>query len=358
MLRFAARAAPALTLTVLLTVLAISCADGRRVDDVVEGIVDGKDEQRFEFSHGQMGTLFKIVLYAADSSNASAAARAAFARIDTLNQRLSDYLVDSEVNRLSATSGDERWVSVSDDLWQVLSASQELASLTDGAFDATVGPLTVLWRWAMRRNQLPPMDRLAHAMKAVGYTGVSLDSTTRSVLLSKAGMRLDFGGIAKGYAVDAAYAVLAGYGVTRMLVDGGGDIRVGDAPPDEQGWRIEARLVRDGLLADETVTLVQTAVATSGSTYRYIESGGMRYSHILDPKTGMGLTEERIVTVVAPTCMEADGLASVLSVMGGEVGVEFATGMGVAARVLEARGETYLAWETGGFGRMEGDGRR
>ncbi|MCH8961188.1 MAG: FAD:protein FMN transferase, partial [Bacteroidetes bacterium] len=172
--------------------------------------VEGRAQplERYAFSRGQMGTTFNIVLYAPDSVLARRAADAAFARIDTLNQRLSDYLVDSELSRLSATAGEGRAVPVSDDLWTVLMAAQRMAEQTGGAFDVTVGPLTRLWRWAMRRNRLPPEDRLEQARKAVGYRHLVLDRAARAVGLKKPGMRLDLGGIAKGFAVDEALAVL------------------------------------------------------------------------------------------------------------------------------------------------------
>ena len=112
--------------------------------------------ERYAFSRAQMGTQFNIVLYAPDSTLARHAVDAAFARIDTLNQHLSDYLADSELNRLSATAGSGQDVPVGDALWTVLHDAQRLAAQTDGAFDVTVGPLTRLWRWAMRRGRLPP----------------------------------------------------------------------------------------------------------------------------------------------------------------------------------------------------------
>ncbi len=307
--------------------------------------VEGRAQplERYAFSQGQMGTTFNIVLYAPDSALARRAADAAFARIDTLNQRLSDYLADSELSRLSATAGEGQAVPVSDDLWTVLKAAQHLAEQTDGAFDVTVGPLTRLWRWAMRRNRLPPEDELEQARQAVGYRHLALDSAARAVCLKKPGMRLDLGGIAKGFAVDEALAVLQAHGLTRVLVDGGGDIRLGDPPPNARGWRIEvSRVMADGERVQEERFLARKAVATSGATYRYVEVDGVRYSHILDPHTGMGLSDERLVTVIAPTGMQADALASALSVLGPDDGLAFVAGLPeVAARFVLGRGEGY-----------------
>ena len=292
---------------------------------------------RYAFSHPQMGTEFRIVLYAPDSALAGRAAAAAFRRIDTLNQRLSDYLSDSELNRLSATAGTGQAVPVSDDLWMVLQAAQPLAEQAEGAFDVTVGPMTRLWRWARRRNQLPPPDELAEARQAVGFRHLRLDSLAQTVELRQPGMRLDLGGIAKGYAVDEALAMLGTYGLTRALVDGGGDLVVGAPPPDAEGWPIEVSGVDGaGEVVPEARLLAEAAIATSGDTYRFVEVDGVRYSHLLDPHTGMGLTHRSLVVVIAPTGMEADALASAVSVLGVERGEGLVAGRpGVSVRVIE-----------------------
>lgn len=270
--------------------------------------------QRFEFTHPQMGTLFRIVLYAGDAENASKAATAAFARIDSLNATFSDYLNDSELSRLSATAGSGESVPVSDDLWTVLTAARQLSLLSDGAFDITIGPLSRLWRRAFRRQAFPEPERIDAARRLVGFPRLSLDSSRQDVRLSLSGMRLDAGGIAKGYAVDAAMAVLLRYGIHRALIDGGGDLLAGDPPPNAPGWRIQ-RMENNG---KALTFLSNRAIATSGDTYRYLEWEGRRYSHIIDPRTGMGITESKLVTVEAPNCMTADALASAISILGKE----------------------------------------
>jgi thiamine biosynthesis lipoprotein len=298
-----------------------------------------------------MGTQFNIVLYAPDSVRVRRAADAAFARIDTLNQHLSDYLVESELSRLSATAGSGRDVPVSDDLWTVLAAAQHLAARTGGAFDVTVGPLTRLWRWAMRRDRLPPDDDLVQARGAVGYRHLVLDSAARTARLVRPGMRLDLGGIAKGYAVDEAMAVLQAHGLPRALVDGGGDLRLGDPPPGLLGWRIALSTIRaDGERTTEERFVARRAVATSGATYRYVEVDGVRYSHLLDPHTGRGMTDERLVTVIAPTGMQADALASALSILPPGDGLAFVDGLpGVAARVSQRAGAAYRQRQSPAF---------
>ena len=307
--------------------------------------------QRFEFSRARMGTEFRIVLYATDSLEASVAAASAFARIADLEQRLSDYRPDSELSRLGTTAGMDQAVRVSDDLWTVLVESQRWAHRSGGAFDITIGPLTRLWRWARRRGQLPLPDRLAAARESVGYAHVRLDSLAQSVTLERPGMQLDLGGIAKGYAADAALTVLRERGVPRALIDAGGDVVAGDPPPGqpgEPGWRVEiSGLDAAGRPTREVRFLTRAAIATSGPSYQFLEADGVRYSHIVDPRTGLGLTHQLEVTVFAPSGMQADALASAVSVLGPDAGLELAEKTpGVEARVLVPGGDNFVLRET------------
>lgn len=308
---------------------------------------DSDSPRRFEFSRPQMGTQFRIVLYATDSLDAAEAAAEAFARVEELEQGLSDYRPDSELSRLGATAGMDQAVGVSDDLWTVLAESQRWASRTGGAFDVTIGPLTRLWRWARRRGRLPSADQLQAAREPVGYTHMRLDSATHSVTLQRPGMRLDLGGIAKGYAADEALATLRRRGIPRALIDAGGDIVVGDPPMGEPGWRVEMSGVDgSGRPTRDQHVLTRAAIATSGASYQFLEIDGVRYSHIVDPRTGVGLTHQLEVTVIAPTGLQADALASVISVLGSEEGLELAEqSPGVEARVLEPLGDRFVLRE-------------
>jgi thiamine biosynthesis lipoprotein len=284
-----------------------------------------------------MAVPVRIVLYAPENAAATRAAEAAFSRIRQLNAILSDYDPESELRRLSSAAAEGKAVPVSKDLWQVLSQSQELSRRSAGAFDVTVGPAVRLWRRARRRHALPSPQRLRAARKLVGYQFVRLDSQHRAVELLKPGMQLDLGGIAKGYAVDEALAVLRQQGIGRALVDAGGDIVVGDPPPGKNGWRIGVtRLKADGP-PSRVVLLSRAAIATSGDTWQYVEIGGRRYSHIVDPHTGLGLTDHSSVTVVAPKGILADGLASAVSVLGPKKGLELIDATpGAAALIIRA----------------------
>ena len=275
---------------------------------------------RFEFAEPHMGTTFRVVLYAAPPEAADAAAGRAFARIADLDARLSDYRADSELSRLTATAVGHP-LPVSPDLLRVLARAQELARATDGAFDITVGPLTRLWRRARRQLALPAAEDLSAARAVTGYRLLHVDVAAGTAMVDRAGMRLDPGGIAKGYAADAALRVLAANGLPRALVAAGGDLAVGERPPDGSSWDVVlAGLEPERAAPDSPLGLVRAGVSTSGDAEQWVEIDGVRYSHILDPRTGLGLTGHTSVTVVAPDATTSDMLATAVSVLGPDDG--------------------------------------
>ena len=316
-----------------------------------------RTESRFEFTQPQMGLPFRIVLYAPDETAGQGAAAAAFARISQLNAILSDYDPDSELSRLSQTSGSGRPVKIGDDLWTVLERSQQLALRTSGAFDVTVGPYVNLWRKARREGRLPRADLLAEAGAAVGWGKLQLDSRGRTALLQVPNMRLDLGAIAKGYAVDEAMKVLQARGIVRALVAGGGDMALSGPPPGQKGWRIEvAPLDLSNAPPARFVFLAHAALATSGDVFQRLEVNGQRYSHIVNPKTGIGLTDHSLVTIVAPDCMTADSLATAVSVLGPDKGLKLvAQNRGCAVRIVRSPGAQLEVMESKEFERYCGE---
>lgn len=278
---------------------------------------------RSEFQQVHMGVPIKLVLYAPDEPTANEAADAAFARIARLDQVMSDYKPDSELSELSRPAGAGRAVPVSDDLWTVLARSQRLAEATGGAFDITVGPYVRLWRRARRSGEFPSAERLAEARDAVGFRYLRLDEKGRTAELLKPGMRLDLGGIAAGYAADEAMKILKARGVEHALIDISGDILAGEPPPGRDGWRIgfDAQGGAEGPPA-RYASLRGAALTVSGDAFQHVVIDGRRYSHIVDPRTGLGLTDQSSVTVIAPDCITADSLATAVSVLGPEAGLK------------------------------------
>jgi thiamine biosynthesis lipoprotein len=278
-----------------------------------------------------MGTLVRIELYTAGADQAKAAFRAAFARIAELDATLSDYRPESELNRVCRTAIGTP-VPAGADLFRVLAASRKLAEETDGAFDVTFGPVIRLWRQSRRDQRLPDTAALHQAAARCGYRKLHLDTARQTVMLDEPGMQLDLGGIAKGYAADAALAVLAGLGIHRALVAASGDLAFGDPPPGRHGWKI-------GLDSPAAVLqLANAAVSTSGDEEQHLDAGGRRYSHIIDPATSMALASPIAVTIVARRGVDADGLATAVSVLGAARGLAFMEARpGVAGRIVTDR---------------------
>jgi thiamine biosynthesis lipoprotein len=293
--------------------------------------------QRYRYTQIQMGVPMELVLYAADEPTANKGAEAAYERIKELNSVLSDYDPNSELSKLSDSAGQERAVPVGPDLWLVLSRSQDLAAQTGGAFDVTVGPYVKLWRRARRSKEFPPADRLAEARAAVGYRHLKLDEKNHTATLDATGMRLDLGGIAMGYACDEALKVLRAMGITRVLLDASGDILVGDAPPGAKGWKVGiAPLDKKDGPPSRYVLLTNAAVTTAGDAAQFVEIGGRRYSHIVDPHTGLGLSTHSSVTVIAPDCITADALDTAANVLGPTEGMKLIEQTpGAAAYIVE-----------------------
>ncbi len=266
-----------------------------------------------------MGTQFTIVLYAMDSRVASEAATAAFQRIAALEDIMSDYQADSELNLLCQKPPGIP-VPLSPELFDIFRQSEHVSKISDGAFDITVGPYVRLWRFARKRKVLPTPAELATARATVGWQKLRVDARTRTATLNVPGMRLDLGGIAKGYAADQALNEMKLRGISRALVAASGDIAVGDPPPREQGWKIGISGSKSSGSAS-ALLLHNCGISTSGDAEQSIDIGGIRYSHIVSPVSGLGLTERIQVTIVAPNATSTDGLATAVSVLGKEAGL-------------------------------------
>jgi thiamine biosynthesis lipoprotein len=260
----------------------------------------------YEGVEPHMGTLVRIQVYASGEAQAKAAFRAGFDRIAELDAILSDYRPDSELNRLPAHAGP--------DLFRVLEAAQALAEESGGAFDVTIGRVTRLWRQARKDGRPPAPEAVREALAHSGFRKLHLDPATRGVTVDDPEVKLDAGGIAKGYAADEALAAVRRAGVAIALVSVSGDLAIGAPPPGRGGWRVDA--------GGKVLELANAAVSTSGAAEQHLG----QYSHIVDPRTGMGITDPITVTVVAPRGIEADALATAISVLGAERGAALAAG--------------------------------
>lgn len=296
------------------------------------------DLHRFVFEKPEMGTLFRLVLWAPDQASADSAAAAAWGRVEQLNRTLSDYDPQSELSRLCAMTDDgpmAQPVHVGDDLWTVIATSVEASRLSDGSFDITVGPLTRLQREMRKTGQMPSPEQLREAKECIGWRYIKLDPEHRAVQLLHRRMRLDVGGIAKGYTSAQVLKTLSRLGIHQALCGAAGDISAGDPPPDRPYWIVGIQSLTDPAKIEGHVKLHNYAVSTSGDTYRGADVNGTRYSHIIDPRTGLGLTNHIGVTALAPEGITADWITKPISILGPEKGLEIIEKIpGAAARVV------------------------
>jgi len=272
--------------------------------------------QRFSRSEYLMGVEFRIDLYARSEMDATRAFKVAFSRIADLEQCMSNYRVDSELSQLCSNATPNEAIKVSNELWEVLVYAKQMSHWSHGAFDVTIGRVTKLWRRARRQRELPSEQRLGEELQFVGFEKLMLNPIDQSVTIRTPGLLIDLGAIGKGYAADEAMKILEELGITRAVVNASGDVRFGAAPPNSTGWPTGIGALSSAgppiLLQPQSYG----AVATSGDAFQFIEIDGKRYSHILDPRTGMPIQVRSSVSVWAATGMAADALASAVSVLG------------------------------------------
>jgi thiamine biosynthesis lipoprotein len=265
-----------------------------------------------------MGTVLEASLYAPDVATGRAVLEEIFARAERLDGLLSVYRPDSDVSRLNASPAGATQL-VDPDVATILVDSVGFSLLTGGAFDVTVGPLVDLWVEAASTGIIPTQAALDQALESVGADKISLRSDGRVALLVT-GMSVNLGGVAKGWALDRMREVLVERGIESALLNfGQSSTWAIGTPPDAQGWRLLARSAADGFLG--VMSLADTALSVSGTLGDFVEIGGRRYGHILDPRTGQPLTRRRQAIVLAPDAAIAEALSKALLVMGEEDGI-------------------------------------
>ena len=264
-----------------------------------------------------MGVVVRMDAYVPDTVNPARAFRAAFDRVAELDRRLSDYRQDSELRMVER----QAWrspVRISEDLFRVLEAALRLARDSGGAFDPTIGPVTRLLRSPSADEESEFESRVARAWATTGWTQVELDSTDRTVSIGRRGIQFDLGGIAKGYAADRALETLADAGVRKALVAVAGDIAAGEPPPGQTGWQVGVDAAGAPGTTERMLRLRNQAVSTSGSRERFHEQDGRKCSHILSRASSPCPPPGPAVSVVAPSGLEADGVATALMALGRE----------------------------------------
>jgi len=275
----------------------------------------GAQNKKYIFTENKMGSPFNLIFVTNDSLKAKHIAQDCFNLIDSLSQIFSDYDTTSEVNKINASAGLTP-IKVSPAMLDLLLLSKQAYHKSIGAYDITIGPLSLLWRKARKKQEFPTKAAIESARHLMGFNQVQIDSEKAIIFLPKKGMRLDFGGIAKGYIAQWVIDYLKSIGIKEALADAGGDISMSGAPLSSKGWLVGVNVpeTADDLLSKK-LELTSISVATSGDVYQFIENEGVKYSHIINPITGYGVTSLRNVTVIAPLGATADWLATACSIL-------------------------------------------
>lgn len=276
---------------------------------------ESQELARFEQTQFHMGVNVTIAVYCRDLQHAESALQKAFAVFERNNRLFSDYDSSSVINELCATDSTNNPVDVEPDVFELIEAAHKIAIETDGAFDYTLGRLTKLWRVSRKMKELPNAGELKKAVASSGYRHIKLTANSKQIQIDINELRMDFGGIAKGYSCDQALDELQQVGVESALINAGGDIAVSNPPPGKSGWRIALNELENGKTVRHFIVVANCGVATSGDQKKFVEIDGIRYSHIIDPTTGLGLAGHRQVTVIAKNGMLADAYASAFNVM-------------------------------------------
>lgn len=307
--------------------------------------------KRFTFSQPKMGSPFTIILYANDSLRAATIADKCFSLVDSLVFIFSDYIDSSELNRLCARAGKmSSPVTVSDPLFDILMLSKMAWEKSKGTFDITVGPLTRLWRKARKEAVFPSNKMVTEKLALTGFKKIKLYPATKSAQLRQAGMQLDLGGIAQGYIAQKVIDYLKTNHITQALVDVSGDIVTIGTPPGTKGWTVGINFPESTKEILKRSLLVENrAVTTSGDVYQHFDHNGKRYSHIIHPKTGYGITSQRNVTVIAADGTTADWLTKACSLLPIKEAKKLATTLKAELLVTEIKNGKLVFYRTAGF---------
>jgi thiamine biosynthesis lipoprotein len=274
--------------------------------------------QKIEDSRMAMGCLYSITAYGPDLTALTRSVNEAFDEIDRIDRMMSHYKQESPLSRLNREAG-EQAVKTDPELFDFITECLRYSRESDGAFDITVGPLMKAWGFFRGEGRLPSDAELNRVKEKIGYRHVSLDRNNQTIRFAREGMELDLGGIAKGYAVDRAIAVLKKNGIERALVNSCGSTIYGlGAPPGQWGWRLQLQDPTNSRKSAGSVTIRNQALSVSGSYEKFFEAGGRRYSHIMDPRTGRPVEGVLSVAVITPDGTSGDALDNVFYVLGVE----------------------------------------
>ena len=301
-------------------------------------------QDSYQRNRFRMGTLITITVVCQSQKKAMHAIDKAFTIISDIENQTSAHLPQSYTSLINETAGKKN-ISVSADFLLVIQKSLEYSQLTNGAFDITIGPITALWRFDDDQGMLPSSEKINKKLPLVGYQGIYYDKVNGLVGLKMPGSGMDLGGIAKGYAVDQAVKVLQQEGIKAGIVNAGGDLRLfGHKTEKEKNWHIGIQHPRkpEGILLSLKIT--DKSIVTSGDYERFFLKDGIRYHHIIDPKTGRPPHNCQGVTILAESTLAADALATAVFILGPDKGMKLIETLPkVEGIIVDNQGEVTLS---------------
>lgn len=282
-------------------------------------LVQVTEAQRLERNTEAMGTTFSVVLYGSDQASMNQAIDAAFEEVHRLDALLSNYRPESEWSGINR-EGAARPVAVSPELFRLLSDCIEYSRESEGTFDVTVGPLMRAWGFFGGGRHVPSPEQIRDALGVVGYQHVQLNAQTRTVRFDHPGVEIDPGGVGKGYAVDRMVEIMRARGIRNVLVAASGSsiFGLGNAPDEPRGWPISIADPWDHRKNAAQVFLKDLSLSTSGTYEKSFRVAGHRYSHIMDPRSGVPAESAVQVTVIAPRAIDSEVWAKPFFIQGSE----------------------------------------
>lgn len=290
-----------------------------------------------------MGSRFEITVVAKDSTEANNYIDLAVAEITRIEKLISSWDPTSQTSEINRNAGIKP-VKVDEELYNLIGRSVEISKLTDGAFDISFASMDKIWKFDGSMTQMPSKEAIKQSVSKVGYQNIILDPENLTVFLKLEGMKIGFGAIGKGYAADKAKKLLIEKGVSGGIINASGDMNTWGTQPDGEFWKVAITNPMDKNKAFALLPLNENAVVTSGNYEKYVTFNNIRYTHIIDPRTGYPATGIISATVFAPKAEIADALATSIFVMGKDVGIDFINQLPkIECIIIDEKGEIFTS---------------
>ena len=290
-----------------------------------------------------MGSRFEITVIAKDSIEANTYIDAAVVEITRIEKLISSWDPASQTSEINRNAGIKP-VKVDEELYNLIGRSVEISKLTDGAFDISFASMDKIWKFDGSMTQMPSKEAIKQSVSKVGYQNIILDPENLTVFLKLEGMKIGFGAIGKGYAADKAKKLLIEKGVSGGIINASGDMNTWGTQPDGEFWKVAITNPMDKNKAFALLPLNENAVVTSGNYEKYVTFNNIRYTHIIDPRTGYPATGIISATVFAPKAEIADALATSIFVMGKDVGIDFINQLPkIECIIIDEKGEIFTS---------------